>query len=164
MNQALASKTTVVMMFAALVLTALPASAQTVDVPARDLAQFRQCLASAPNNVAARTCDQPVFEACEQRSGQPGTTISISECTTVQSNAWDRALNDIWPTTLSQQDPQARAKLRSAQRLWIGLRIADCAAVYEANITGTIRGPASATCYRNLTRDRYFWLKGFPIF
>jgi uncharacterized protein YecT (DUF1311 family) len=164
MDRALRSKMTIVTMFAALVLAGLPASAQTLDLPAPDLAEFRQCLARATSNVTARTCDQPIFEACERRSDQPGTTISISECTTVQSNAWDRALNDIWPATLNQQDPQARAKLRSAQRLWIGLRTADCAAVYEANITGTIRGPASATCYRNITRDRYFWLKGFPIY
>jgi uncharacterized protein YecT (DUF1311 family) len=141
---------------------AQPVKAQTLDVPARDMAQFRQCLARAADQTIARTCDVAVFDACENRSDQPGTTISMSECLMVQNNAWDNALNEVWPRTLAQLEPQARAKLRAAQRLWISLRTADCAAIYEANIGGTIRGPASASCYRNATRDRYFWIKSFP--
>lgn len=124
-----------------------------------DAAQFRRCLDRAPDQDTAADCDSPLQEACDTRHPQPGTTIAIAECAMQANEAWDIALNERWRALLPALAPQARAKLRAAQRLWIGSRKADCEAVYEIAIAGTIRGPAFAACMAASTRDRYFFLR-----
>jgi uncharacterized protein YecT (DUF1311 family) len=150
------------LMFALCTFSGFPAMAQTIQVPATDMTVFRACLTRAQTETLAKTCDQPVFDACNQRSSMPDTTVTISECLMVQHQAWDRVLNEVWPISLAGLEPKAKTKLRNAQRLWINLRKADCEAVYEANIGGTIRGPAYGACMVEATRTRYFFLKGFP--
>lgn len=135
--------------------------AQSPRVPAVEMSAFRACLAAAQTREEGQACDAPLYEACNAKMDAPDTTVAMIACTAMQTNAWDIMLNEVWPQTLADLTPTAQTKLRAAQRIWITLRKADCEAVYEANIGGTIRGPAYGACMVQMTKDRYFWIKDF---
>jgi len=120
------------------------------------MAAFRVCLAEAKTGV---DCGQPVYDACQAAHDQPDTTLSIIECTMTTHKGWDVILNERYRTLIAASPPNLKLKLQKAQRAWIVSRDADCAAVYEAYIDGTIRGPLYAGCMVEKTSERVRWLK-----
>jgi uncharacterized protein YecT (DUF1311 family) len=143
--------------------TAAPVAARSADraVAPAVMTAFRACLAKATDEPGAIACEVPVHEACERGHDQPGTTIGITECALAVAEAWDRVLNERWRRIVATQTPATVAKLRVAQRHWIALRDADCAAIYEAHVEGTIRNPLAAACRVEHTRARHFYLARF---
>jgi uncharacterized protein YecT (DUF1311 family) len=137
------------------------AKAQQQVVPKAEMTAFRACLATAQTSQESKACDTPLYEACNEKNDAPDTTVAMIECTAMQTSAWDHLLNEVWPQTLAGLSPTARTKLRAAQRIWITLRKADCDAVFEANIGGTIRGPAYGACMAQMTKERYFLIREF---
>jgi uncharacterized protein YecT (DUF1311 family) len=135
------------------------AQAQSPTPSARELAAFKRCVASSDDAVAQRACDQPLYDSCEARNERPGTTISMTECTMTTNSAWDTVLNERYRSVMASAGPALKTKIQAAQRAWIVSRDADCKAVYEANIGGTIRGPAFAACMATKTADRAMWLE-----
>ena len=125
-----------------------------------ELVTFRTCLATTTDEADRAKCGDPIYDACNRDSGSPDTTSVISMCLISVDTAWDQSLNQLYRTILAAQTPTARASLRTAQRLWIASRDADCAAVYDANISGSIRSVAAASCRVNATRRRVEWLSG----
>ena len=125
------------------------------------LATFRTCLETNSDQNIWRQCGDQIYNECNTKSGSPDTTYVMSMCLMRVNSAWDNSLNQIYRTTLAAQTPTARVSLRNAQRLWIASRDADCKAVYEANITGSIRSVSAASCQVNATRRRVEWLSGF---
>jgi uncharacterized protein YecT (DUF1311 family) len=120
------------------------------------MAAFRVCLAEAKTGV---DCGQPVYDACQAAHDQPDTTLSIIECTMTTHKGWDVILNERYRAVIAASPPNLKLKLQKAQRAWIVSRDADCAAVYEAYIKGTIRGPLYAGCMVEKTSERVRWLK-----
>jgi uncharacterized protein YecT (DUF1311 family) len=120
------------------------------------MAAFRVCLAAAKTGV---DCGQPVYDACQAAHDQPDTTLSIIECTMTTHKAWDMILNERYRALIATSPPNLKLKLQKAQRAWIVSRDADCAAVYENWISGTIRGPMYAGCMVEKTSERAQWLK-----
>lgn len=125
------------------------------------LATFNSCLETNADQNIWRQCGDPIYDVCNRNSGSPDTTYVMSMCLMSVNSAWDQRLNQLYRTTLAAQAPTARVSLRAAQRIWITSRDADCSAVYEANISGSIRSVAAASCRVNATRHRVEWLSGF---
>ena len=133
-----------------------PAHAQENVPKPKAMAAFRVCLAAAKTEV---DCGQPVYDACQAAHDQPDTTLSIIECTMTTHKAWDVVLNERYRALIATSPPNLKLKLQKAQRAWIVSRDADCAAVYENWISGTIRGPMYAGCMVEKTSERAQWLK-----
>lgn len=80
------------------------------------------------------------------------TTYGMAECLRGQFLVWDKRLNAEYRLALGRVDPAERVKLRSAQRLWVQFRQADCAA-YEAH-DGSVSILDGAGCWRDITKAR----------
>lgn len=139
-----------------LLVSAAPAQAQENGPTPQAMSAFRICLAKEKAGV---DCGQPVYDACQAAHDQPDTTLSITECTMATHKAWDILLNERYRAVIAASPANLKLKLQRAQRAWIVSRDADCAAVYEAYIDGTIRGPLYAGCMVEKTSDRVRWLK-----
>ena len=135
-----------------------PARAQEPTIPPAVMTKFRACLATTQ---AEKDCSAMIYDACQAAHDQPDTTLSITECAMMSHKGWDIILNERYRTLIAASPPDLQVKLRSAQKAWISLRDADCAAIYEANKEGTIRGPLYAFCMVEHTADRASWLKSF---
>ncbi len=133
-----------------------PADAQENTPTPKAMAAFRVCLTAAKPGV---DCGQPVYDSCQAAHDQPDTTLSIIECTMTTHKAWDVILNERYRALIATSPPNLKLKLQKAQRAWIVSRDADCAAVYETYIGGTIRGPMVAGCMVEKTSERVRWLK-----
>lgn len=133
-----------------------PAHAQENVPTPKAMAAFRVCLAADKPGV---DCGQGVYDACQAAHEQPDTTLSITECSMVTHKAWDVILNERYRALIASSPPKLKLKLQKAQRAWIVSRDADCDAVYENWIGGTIRGPMYAGCMVEKTSERAKWLK-----
>lgn len=133
-----------------------PADAQENVPTPKAMSAFRVCLTSAKPGV---DCGQPVYDSCQATHDQPDTTLSIIECTMTTHKAWDVILNERYRALIATSPPNLKLKFQKAQRAWIVSRDADCAAVYETYIGGTIRGPMFAGCMVEKTSERARWLK-----
>ena len=133
-----------------------PAHAQENVPTPKVMAAFRVCLAADKPGV---DCGQEVYDACQAAHDQPDTTLSITECSMVTHKAWDVILNERYRALIATSPPRLKLKLQKAQRAWIISRDADCDAVYENWIGGTIRGPMFASCMVEKTSERAKWLK-----
>lgn len=133
-----------------------PAQAEENAPTPKAMAAFRVCLAADKPGV---DCGQGVYDSCQAAHEQPDTTLSITECSMVTHKAWDVILNERYRTLIASSPPKLKLKLQKAQRAWIVSRDADCDAVYETWIGGTIRGPMYAGCMVEKTSERAQWLK-----
>jgi uncharacterized protein YecT (DUF1311 family) len=141
--------------------TARPPQATSTTPSPAQLRTFRNCLDVSVDQEGWKQCGDPIYDECNQKSGMPDSTLAVSECLMMVHTTWDINLNRIYQTTLSGQSPSTRTLLRAAQRTWVTGRKADCDAVYEANIGGSIRTIAYASCMVDATRERYNWLARF---
>jgi uncharacterized protein YecT (DUF1311 family) len=139
------------------------AQSATLTPSPTQLSAFKACVETAIKANARLLCETPVFYQCIQAYPSPDSTLAISECTMVVNAAWDHMLNAIYAATLAEQSPASRIAIRNAQRRWITSRKADCDAVYQVNIGGSIRTVVFTDCMANATRTRYEWLKNLAM-
>ncbi|MDI3468488.1 MAG: hypothetical protein OJF62_000551 [Pseudolabrys sp.] len=95
--------------------------------------------------------------------GDPGDTCGVSTpeivaCLNKQAEHWDRELNAAYQAALKDAAPRQREQLRTAQRLWIQYRDANC--MYYALGEGTIALINAASCTLEMTKARANELKG----
>ena len=94
--------------------------------------------------------------------GDPNDTCGVStpeivDCIRKQTDYWDRELNAAYRNALKDADPKQREQLRTAQRLWIQYRDANC--LYYAMGEGTISRINAASCTLEMTKARAGELK-----
>lgn len=86
------------------------------------------------------------------------TTRDVEQCLAADLDRADAELNRYYAAATKrlteQQDTVALAKLRTAERVWIAYRDAECNAVYESWGQGTIRGAMNLGCLIALTEAR----------
>jgi len=91
------------------------------------------------------------------------TTPEMTQCAALDADAAEAKLNTTYkrlikdlsqPDTETEKYSETRQKLQIAQRAWIKFRDADCEAIYQANIGGTLRGLAALGCKRNRAEQR----------
>jgi uncharacterized protein YecT (DUF1311 family) len=89
------------------------------------------------------------------------STADIVSCQEKRSDFWDRRLNQAYRAVMETFPAQAadraqaqkqQVQLRSAQRLWIQYRDANCGLYAMGD--GSIRRVLAADCYRRMTQDR----------
>jgi uncharacterized protein YecT (DUF1311 family) len=84
----------------------------------------------------------------------PGSTADMAQCFAAAQTAADKQLNLTYKEILSKLDPDERAALTAAERLWIQFRDANCHAervLYEGGSGAPI---AFAACIEAETRQR----------
>jgi uncharacterized protein YecT (DUF1311 family) len=95
----------------------------------------------------------------DQSCGE-GTTLDIVACLEARTAIWDKRLNQAYQalTKMLASMPEGDAakkqvaQLKTAQRLWLQYRSANC--TFHALGQGTIRQIDAAECMRRMTQDR----------
>ena len=122
---------------------------QELTLRAFTLIATAAALLGAAATVSAQTDAAP---------GCDGSTVEMVECFAAKTAAWDRRLNDAYQAALKNAQPKQREQLRTAQRLWVQYRDANC--LYWALGEGTIARIEAADCQYRLTRTRAEELEG----
>jgi uncharacterized protein YecT (DUF1311 family) len=81
-----------------------------------------------------------------------GNTFQMVECLKAKTAQWDKRLNAAYQQALKDAQPAQREQLRSAQRLWIQYRDANC--LYYGLGEGTIARLDAGECMRSMTEAR----------
>jgi uncharacterized protein YecT (DUF1311 family) len=153
----------------ALAVLAAPALAAAQDDEAA-LALVRSCLAAAETRADAAACRGAWARDCA--AGEGATTLGIVACTTAETAAWDRLLDEAYAelVLLSRRralldeeaglaPPPLEDMLREAQRAWIAFRDADCEQEYAIWGEGSQRQVAGAVCLMDRTATRVLELQ-----
>jgi uncharacterized protein YecT (DUF1311 family) len=100
---------------------------------------------------------------CEKAMSTP----DVNECAAIELKAVEEKLNQVYQRTLKALDEdgkesvEARQKLIVAQRAWVKFREADCDAVYQRRIGGTIRTIMYIGCMQGHAKERIKALEDF---
>lgn len=108
-------------------------------------------LASASLAFASDNDNSPAYSRCMDASG--GVTSAMLECMASETALHDARLNSAYSQALTSLADESRRQLRSAQRLWLKYRSAECA--LRANLTGgSIDRINGGACMLDMTRER----------
>ena len=87
------------------------------------------------------------------------STPEIVNCVMAKTAQWDKRMNAAYQKALKDDEPKRQEQLRTAQRLWIQFRDANC--LYFDMGEGTIARIDAAECMRNMTEARARELEDF---
>jgi len=112
------------------------------------------CIAWMVLACAAALWAQPLHAepAREETCADRKSTADIVECLATQTAVWDRRLSTAYQKLSDSLPVRRRDRLRSAQRLWVQFRDANCA--YFASRAGTIARVEAGQCLLRLTTAR----------
>jgi uncharacterized protein YecT (DUF1311 family) len=96
---------------------------------------------------AARAGDKDAGAGCDGVS-----TPEIVNCVMAKTAQWDKRMNAAYQKAMKDDEPKRQEQLRTAQRLWIQFRDANC--LYFDMGEGTIARIDAAECMRNMTEAR----------
>jgi uncharacterized protein YecT (DUF1311 family) len=83
------------------------------------------------------------------------STPEINECASIEQKKVEDKLNKVYQRIVKSVDnAEAKKSLVEAQRAWVKFRDADCKAVYQKWIEGTIRGVMFTGCMQNRAETR----------
>jgi len=113
--------------------------------------------------MAAMVLAVPAARAGDQRDAGAGcdgvSTPEIVNCVMAKTAQWDKRMNAAYQKAMKEDDPKRQEQLRTAQRLWIQFRDANC--LYFDMGEGTIARIDAADCMRNMTEARARELEDF---
>lgn len=87
------------------------------------------------------------------------STPEIVNCVIAKTAQWDKRMNAAYRKALKDGEPKRQEQLRTAQRLWVQFRDANC--LYFDMGEGTIARIDAAECMRNMTEARARELEDF---
>ena len=147
---------------ALLALSVLPASAQTREPRAKEIALIRDCIkAKAGTNDGGESCMfRLVADPCTTTDfGR--SNLGTADCYRIEQAIWDRILNDNYKQLQDVlEDDEQKTKLREMQRAWIASRDRTCA-FYWDKIRGSMAVPMSSACALRETARRALLLAAF---
>jgi len=82
------------------------------------------------------------------------TQTDLNRCAGEAFKSADSVLNQTYKGLMGSLSPASAARLKSAQRAWIGFRNAECSFQSNGKDGGSIAPMASANCAASLTRQR----------
>ena len=146
---------------ALLLLLAAPAAAQ--DTLVFDPAPVAACLAEGQGDLP--DCVGAASSNCMIETGHGFTTFGMAECTSRETEEWDRLLNEEYGLLRAKLDAEDAAEttegfldrsdaLRDAQRAWIAYRDAECSLQWSRFQGGTMRTLIGAGCVLDFTARR----------
>ncbi len=86
------------------------------------------------------------------------STPEMVECLNAKTAEWDKRLNAAYAKALKEAEPKQREQLRSAQRLWVQYRDANCQYYWLGE--GSIARIDAAGCMLRMTKARALELEG----
>ena len=87
-----------------------------------------------------------------------GNTFQMVECLKARTAQWDKRMTTAYQQAIKDAGEEQREQLRTAQRLWIQYRDANC--LYYGLGEGTIARIDAGECMRNMTKARAEELEG----
>jgi uncharacterized protein YecT (DUF1311 family) len=81
-----------------------------------------------------------------------GSTAEMVDCLQAKTARWDKRMTIAYQQAMKDAQPAQRDQLRTAQRLWIQYRDANC--LYYGSGEGTIARIDAAECLRSMTEAR----------
>ena len=87
-----------------------------------------------------------------------GNTFQMVECLKAKTAQWDKRMTIAYQKAMKGAGEKQREQLRSAQRLWIQYRDANC--LYYGLGEGTIARIEAGECMRDMTKARAEELEG----
>jgi uncharacterized protein YecT (DUF1311 family) len=113
--------------------------------------------------IVALVALAPAAHAGDKGDGGAGcdgvSTPEIVNCVMAKTAQWDKRMNAAYQKALKEGEPPRQEQLRTAQRLWIQFRDANC--LYFDMGEGTIARIDAAECMRNMTETRTHELEEF---
>ena len=113
--------------------------------------------------IAAMAALAPAAHAADKADGGAGcdgvSTPEIVNCVMAKTAQWDKRMNAAYQKAMKEDEPKRQEQLRTAQRLWIQFRDANC--LYFDMGEGTIARIDAAECMRNMTEARARELEDF---
>jgi uncharacterized protein YecT (DUF1311 family) len=109
--------------------------------------------------LAATAALAPAAHAGDKPDCDSGRTPDIVVCVNIETAQWDKRMNAAYQKALKEDEPKRQEQLRTAQRLWIQFRDANC--LYFDMGEGTIARIDAAECMRNMTEARAHELEDF---
>ena len=113
--------------------------------------------------IAAMAALAPAARAAGKADAGAGcdgvSTPEIVNCVMAKTARWDKRMNAAYQKALKEDEPKRQERLRTAQRLWIQFRDANC--LYFDMGEGTIARIDAAECMRNMTEARARELEEF---
>jgi uncharacterized protein YecT (DUF1311 family) len=107
---------------------------------------FAAVLGFIPLTATAQTADSG--PPCQDKI----TTIDLVECINKDTAVWDKRLNAAYKALTPTIEPAQRDPLRTAERLWVQYRNANC--TFYSSRDGTMYQIEGAECVRTMTRER----------
>jgi uncharacterized protein YecT (DUF1311 family) len=89
----------------------------------------------------------------------PTTTMEMRECSYLDFQKTDSELNTLYGRILHKLEPAAQSDLRTAQRLWIQFRDANCEAKLNLWDGGSFGPVEQNSCLEETTKQRIINLK-----
>lgn len=93
-----------------------------------------------------------MYDAEYQQCNKDRSTLSIVDCVQNLTKQWDKRLNSSYKELMERSETAQQASLKSAQRLWIKYRDANCG-FYSAG-EGSISQIDAIECLRSMTQAR----------
>jgi len=118
----------------------------------RKLLVLTAALAVLSPAAHARAPGEP--ESCDGVS-----TPEIVDCVNFKTAQWDKRMNAAYQKALKEGEARRQEQLRTAQRLWIQFRDANCTYFFMGE--GTVARIDAAECVRNMTEARARELEDF---
>jgi uncharacterized protein YecT (DUF1311 family) len=113
--------------------------------------------------IAALVALAPAAHAGDKGDAGAGcdgvSTPEIVNCVMAKTAQWDKRMNAAYQKAMKDDEPKRQEQLRTAQRLWIQFRDANC--LYFDMGEGTIARIDAAECMRNMTEARARELEDF---
>jgi uncharacterized protein YecT (DUF1311 family) len=113
--------------------------------------------------MAAMVLAAPATHAGDKHDAGAGcdgvSTPEIVNCVMAKTAQWDKRMNAAYQKAMKEDEPKRQEQLRTAQRLWIQFRDANC--LYFDMGEGTIARIDAAECMRNMTEARARELEDF---
>lgn len=82
------------------------------------------------------------------------TTPDINECTSIEQKKVEDKLNKVYQGIVKPLEGDEKKTLVEAQRAWVKFREADCNAVYQRWIDGTVRNVMFISCMQDRAETR----------
>lgn len=98
----------------------------------------------------------PVIASEDASCSNANTQSQMNTCAAQEYQRTDAALNSAYREVMARltDNAPARAKLRAAQRAWIGFRDAECAYVSSATEGGSVQPMVRNQCLTHMTSER----------
>ncbi len=91
-------------------------------------------------------------------------TYSMKICASQRLDKEDKRLNDLYGKLMKKNDKVGQAKLKKAQRAWIGYRDGECSYAADSMRGGTGEGLVEVDCLAEKTKARADELKDYVDF